>query len=67
MRALLTIDQMTNQPDRWDAKYQERKRLRQWFRDWAFAEPQREISIGAPVMGERQMEQYEWKFLNQDI
>jgi hypothetical protein len=67
MRAFLTIEQMTNQPDRWDARYEERRRLRQWFRTWAFTEPQRETSIGAPVMTDRQLEQFEWKLLNQDI
>lgn len=67
MRAFFTIDQMTNQPDRWDARYEERKRLRQWFRSWAFTEPERQTSIGEPVMTERQLEQYEWKLLNQDI
>jgi hypothetical protein len=67
MRAFHTIDQMTNQPDRWDAWYEERQALRQWFRSWAFTAPERETSIGAPVMSDRQMEQYEWKLLNQDI
>ncbi len=64
MRAFHTIDQMTNQPDRWDAWYEERKRLREWYRTFAFTAPERETSIGAPVMSERQMEQYEFKQLN---
>lgn len=63
MRAFLTIDQMTKQPDRWDARYEERKRLRQWFRSWAFTEPQRPGGKGAPVMTDKQLEQYEWKLL----
>ncbi len=64
MRAFYTIDQMTNQPDRWDAWYEERQALRQWFRQWAFTDPQRPTGNGAPVMSERQMEQYEFNLLN---
>ena len=67
MRAFLTIEQMTNQPDRWDAWYNERKRLREWYRTFAFTVPERETSIGAPVMSERELANYEWKLLNQDI
>ncbi len=64
MIALKTLEEMAaKSPDRWDAKYNERERLRQWFRQWAFIEPERSTSIGAPVMTSKQLEQYEWKLL----
>ncbi len=40
--------------------------LRQWFRQWAFKEPERVLQHGQ-AMTERQLEQYEHKLLNPDI
>lgn len=60
MRAFKTLEQSIMKDD----PFKERNDLREWFRSWAFTEPQRDPSIGATVMTERQLEQYEFDLLN---